>query len=53
MKKTYTGMVALSYHTDSGLPMKKYVMAFHNTAKELKDTFLVPKTKATIKLIGG
>jgi len=37
--KTYTGMVELHYRVND-IPMTRYVMAFHNTAKELKEDFL-------------
>ena len=36
----YTGMVELRYKTDDGFPLMKGVMAFHNTAKELKADWL-------------
>jgi len=37
--KIYTGMVGLYYRLN-GIPMTRYVMAFYNTAKELKEDFL-------------
>ena len=40
MEKKYVGMVGLHYKNTDGIPLTRYVMAFHSTSKDLKRFWL-------------
>jgi hypothetical protein len=51
--KKYVGNIELWYKSDIGIPLSRNVFAYHNTAKDLKETFLPLCKSKNVKLVAG